>query len=639
MKHTSIPAAADLRKAIHDGEIAAQALRDAGLDERASKLEEHITNARKQKFSIGVVAQAKRGKSTLINGLLGRNDDLLAPIDRFPATNVVSCFANGKEENARVLFQGDDDGSPGRTIEFRDIGQYSCEEHNPNNEKGVNVLEVVGSFPLLSEDVVLVDTPGANNALTRVHDLMLLEFLPKLDAVVFLVTADAPLVASELELLKLIRKSDVRKLLFAMNKVDAVDGEELQQALQHNRKVLAEAGFDDAPIFKISAKTFHQTGADPDTERLIGVLGETINSGRAGVIAERLAAVVESYITEASTEIQTALECSEMTLEQIGERRSQLEELRRDVERGRETMEMKFRTAWRGAFDKCERALQPLRQQMVREYTELVESTPAFELSEVGGMIHTDVLKRLDELLQPHADELANAVTGATMSLQVDVLGSMGIEPREASQIVTRKQGLTDVAGVALAGAPAIAGAVLVGTLPGLVSSAVLASAPAVVALAWNPLTWGPAVGAGAIGIAGGTIAVLLAPIAVVGTPVLIGYAGLRVFSAWRYKVSRTRNELALAVRDLIVGAIDETRGNLRSAKAADEGILEEFRANTATRIGEAKRKLDDLEKSRPTPERLAELRMASKLIGHLRPPVSLPEPQGAESDRERLFP
>ena len=67
---------------------------------------------------------------------------------------------------------------------------------------------------------------------------MLLKFLPKLDVVIFLVTADAPLVASELELLEQIRKNDVRKLLFAMNKVDAVDAEELQEDLQHNRKVL-----------------------------------------------------------------------------------------------------------------------------------------------------------------------------------------------------------------------------------------------------------------------------------------------------------------------------------------------------------------------------------------------------------------
>jgi ribosome biogenesis GTPase A len=295
MKQLSIPSASELRRAIQSAEVAADAFRQAGLNERADALEEYIERARKQRFSVGVVAQAKRGKSTLINGLLGRNDDMLAPIDLFPATNVVSCFANGTPEKARILFIGDDEKSSGKIISFEDIKQYACEEHNPDNRKEVKVIEVVGPFPRLGEDVLLVDTPGADNALNRVHDIVLLEFLPKLDVVIFLVTADAPLVASEVELLKQIRKNDVRKLLFAMNKVDKVDADELRQGLQHNRKILAEAGFEGASIFEISAKNFHATGEDPGTERLIKTLGNVIEEGRAGVIAERLAGITESH--------------------------------------------------------------------------------------------------------------------------------------------------------------------------------------------------------------------------------------------------------------------------------------------------------------------------------------------------------
>ena len=36
--------------------------------------------------------KAKRGKSTLINALLGRRDDLLAPVDQLPASNVLCRF-------------------------------------------------------------------------------------------------------------------------------------------------------------------------------------------------------------------------------------------------------------------------------------------------------------------------------------------------------------------------------------------------------------------------------------------------------------------------------------------------------------------------------------------------------------------
>lgn len=643
MNHKSIPVATELHKAIQNAEVAADALRQAGLIERATKLEEYIEHARKLRFSVGVVAQAKRGKSTLINGLLGRTDDVLAPIDRFPATNVVSCFANGTPEKARVLFQGDDEKAPGKTISVEEIKQYACEEHNPDNQKGVNVIEVVGLFPRLGEDVVLVDTPGADNALTHVHDIVLLEFLPKLDVIIFLVTADAPLVASELELLKRIRKNDVRKLLFAMNKVDSVDADELREGLQHNRKILAEAGFEDAPIFEISAKTFHKTGEDPGVERLIKMLGNIIEEGRAGVIAERLAGITESHVKEAAAEIQSAIENSELTLEQIEHQRSQLEDIRRNLERNREDMETKFRTAWRASFDDFENALAPLQRQMIQEYTDMVENYAASELNDLGNMIHTDVVKRLDELLQPHTDELSASLDLATRALQVDLLGSMGVSPREAAAILTQKQSLVHSLGTALAGAPALAGATIVATLPGLVSSAIISSAPSVVAATWNPLTWVSALMTGAasaaVSSAGAAAAAILSPLAAVGAPVLIGYAILRVFSAWKHNVKRTKNELSIAVKDLIIASIGETRRNLRLARAKDDTILEEFRESTATRISDAKRKLDELERNRPTPEHLIELKLASKRIGNLNAPDRLPEPEVESQEGKRLFP
>jgi GTPase Era involved in 16S rRNA processing len=373
MTPPSIKAASELRLAIGDAEVAADALRRAGLDDRASRLDEHIADARKLRFSIGVVAQAKRGKSTLINGLLGRTDDELAPIDRFPATNVVSCFAQSPKESARVLFETDDDSSPGKVIPFEQIKEYACEEYNPDNRKGVRVIEVVGPFARLGENVVLVDTPGADNALNRMHDIVLLQFLPKLDAVMFLVSADAPLVESELELLKHIRKNDVRKLLFAMNKADKVDGEELQQGLQHNRRVLAQAGFGDAPIFSISAKNFHETGEDPGTEKLIRALEETISEGRAAAIAERLTALTESHVSAAAAEIRTQIENAELTSEEIAEKTAQLDEIRRTFEGNRDRLESKFRTSWNEAFDDFEDSLKKIERQLVREYTDLVE--------------------------------------------------------------------------------------------------------------------------------------------------------------------------------------------------------------------------------------------------------------------------
>jgi hypothetical protein len=110
------------------------------------------------------------------------------------------------------------------------------------------------------------------------------------------------------------------------------------------------------------------------------------------------------------------------------------------------------------------------------------------------------------------------------------------------------------------------------------------------------------------------------------------------VFSAWKHNVGRSKNELSIAVKDLIIASIDETRRNLRLARAKDDGILEEFRDSTATRISDAKRKLDELERNRPTAEHIVELKMASKQIGSLQSPDRLPAPEVTSLEGKRLF-
>lgn len=644
MQPNPIRTSPELRCAVQNAEEAIHALREAGMSDRADKLEQHVLNARKLRFTVGVVAQAKRGKSTLINGLLGQSDDRLAPVGFFPATNVVSCFANGSDHAARIILSHGDSDSPGRPISYDSIKDYACEEFNPGNRKEVKLIEVIGDFPLLGQDVVLVDTPGADNALTNTHDLMLFEFLPKLDVVIFLVTADAPLVEAEMRLLSHIRKNDVRKLLFAINKVDTVTPDELMEGLVQNRKMLTEAGFSDAPIFEISAKTFHEKSSDHGTERLITAMGRIIGEGRAETIASRLGELTNSMVREASEEARFELENAELTTEQINKQRAELQEIRTKLEDNRESMEGDFRAAWRGAFNEFETALQPIQKKMTTEYGELIENASAGKLKNLGEMIHTDVVKRLDELLEPDAEKLSESIGKATQTLQVATMGSMGISARDAEAILTRKQALSDAMSTGLAGAPALAGAALVGTLPGLVSSAILSTAPGVAAAVWyNPFTW---VAAAATGVANGAIsavaasvATVLAPIAIIGTPLLVGYAGLQVFSTWRHQVDKSRNELSIAVKDLIIKSIDETLKNLKLARDKDTDILSEFKDFTKRELDSAMLKLDELERNRPSQERLIELKMASRTIGRLSAPEHLTDSDKPQpKPTERLF-
>ena len=108
------------------------------------------------RFCLAVLGKAKRGKSTLLNAVLGRKDDTLAPVDKLPASSAISRFRWADTERATVAFR---DGRQ-EQIGVERIREFVTEEFNKENAKGVNLVEIEGPFPRLDHHVEMVDTPG-----------------------------------------------------------------------------------------------------------------------------------------------------------------------------------------------------------------------------------------------------------------------------------------------------------------------------------------------------------------------------------------------------------------------------------------------------------------------------------------------
>jgi ribosome biogenesis GTPase A len=109
-----------------------------------------------EQFNLMVLGQFKRGKSTLLNALLGAD---LLPTAVVPLTSIVTIIHHGPEPRAVVSFLD------GRTLEVAvpDIATFITEPENPKNIKGVAQVGV--SFPagVLMDGVRLVDTPGVGS--------------------------------------------------------------------------------------------------------------------------------------------------------------------------------------------------------------------------------------------------------------------------------------------------------------------------------------------------------------------------------------------------------------------------------------------------------------------------------------------
>ena len=206
------------------------------------------------RFQLAVLGQFKRGKSTLLNALLG--EDIL-PSSVIPLTAIPTFIRYGQERSIHVHFQdqrkeaihpSDNANWMSRTL----LG-YVSENVNPKNEKGVSYVEITHPSPLLS-DVVLIDTPGIGS--THRHNTeMTLNFLPQCDAALFLVSADPPITEVEVDFLRQVREK-VSRVFFVLNKIDYLSGSEREMALAFLKKVLAESVgiMPDGQIFPVSAK-------------------------------------------------------------------------------------------------------------------------------------------------------------------------------------------------------------------------------------------------------------------------------------------------------------------------------------------------------------------------------------------------
>ncbi len=232
------------------------------LEQNASTFEAEVCNVvrlleRQQsgRFHLAVLGQFKRGKSTLLNALLG---DAVLPTAVVPLTAIPTFIRPGETLSARVIFQNDHADevfvSPDLEAFGTFLARFVTEEGNPKNILGVQQVEVSHSSPMLTKGVVLIDTPGIGSTF-RHNTEATLNFLPQCDAALFLVSADPPLTEVEVAFLKQVRKK-VPRLFFILNKVDYLNASDKAAALSFLRKVLREqAEVDDGvPIFCVSAR-------------------------------------------------------------------------------------------------------------------------------------------------------------------------------------------------------------------------------------------------------------------------------------------------------------------------------------------------------------------------------------------------
>ena len=221
------------------GELAA-----LGTDRDREQLAALLDRLDAARLRVLVVGEAKRGKSTLVNALLGRD---VLPSGVTPLTAVTTTVRYGDDERAEVRFlDGHDEKHP-----LAVLSDLVTERGNPGNRRRIAGVTVYVAAPVLADGVELVDTPGTGSVFEwdtqAAH-----EALRSMDAAVFVLTADPPVSASERDLLEQVARLSVRTFV-VLNKADHLDEPGLAEALEFTRRVLGEAGHP-GPVYPMSAR-------------------------------------------------------------------------------------------------------------------------------------------------------------------------------------------------------------------------------------------------------------------------------------------------------------------------------------------------------------------------------------------------
>jgi GTP-binding protein EngB required for normal cell division len=198
------------------------------IDAEVRDLAERIAEGR---FYVTCVGQFKRGKSTLLNALIGES---ILPTGVAPVTSVVTIVRYDGRPSAQVRLM--DHGW--RPIDPAALADYVTEARNQRNEKGVEAVEVRVPSPLLGTGMCLVDTPGIGSVFAS-GSLATHKFVPHIDAALVVLGADPPISGEELALVKEMGKH-VQEMIFVLNKADRLSDSDRAEALAFTRRILKE---------------------------------------------------------------------------------------------------------------------------------------------------------------------------------------------------------------------------------------------------------------------------------------------------------------------------------------------------------------------------------------------------------------
>lgn len=373
-----IAAEALFRTAVVAENLGSAVSREGEETPRAELLREAADRLLNDSFTLSVVGEFSRGKSTLINALLGRAD--LLPTSIEPTTATITVLTAGETPEATVHYE---DGSVREGIAVEELPRYVLGRDLDGSELREKMRQKVTRFkrggktsrltpaevradarthaeqtrvipevtrvdvrypsPFLQNGIRIVDTPGLGSVNPK-HGAATRAFITESDAVLFLINTDPVISASECNFLTFLRDY-VDQFLFVVTKIDRYDREERERSVRYTTETIAEHADIPAPqVFPVSAKLALEAQEEDDYRKLersgfpefYEALDAFLIDGRGQRILREYVGTARMHALDLRKSIKLELHGIELSLE---ERRTRVEHCRKYLKRAQEMKE------------------------------------------------------------------------------------------------------------------------------------------------------------------------------------------------------------------------------------------------------------------------------------------------------------
>ncbi len=250
----------------------------SGRDEEVGFTQSLMKRLAESTLEVAVVGEPKRGKSSLVNALIGRD---VAPVGALPLTGVPTFIEDGEDGCVVDFEDGRSEMHP-----FESAAHYISEDANPGNHLRVESVTLRLPSGALPYGTRLVDTPGVGSVLEHeTHSTH--RYLPRLDAAILVLSADPPISSAEVAFLDRILEH-AAALFVVLNKADYLSDPDRERTVRFTREVVARrAPSWDGRVYALSAR--RNVGDPAALERFLANFNAFLEDRRAETLVSSVA--------------------------------------------------------------------------------------------------------------------------------------------------------------------------------------------------------------------------------------------------------------------------------------------------------------------------------------------------------------